>query len=51
MIILQFIILAILVCTLYTIMENYSIKNNKNVFQYGYWTGIIAMILMRIILG
>lgn len=51
MIILQFIILTILVCTVYVVIEGYSIKNNKNVFQYGYWTGVIAMILMRIILG
>lgn len=51
MMILQYIILTILVCTLYVLMKKYSKKNNKDIFFYGYLTGVIGTILTKIILG
>jgi hypothetical protein len=49
--ILQGIILTILIAIVLILMKKYAIKNNKDLFEYGYWTGVIAVILAKIILG
>jgi 4-hydroxybenzoate polyprenyltransferase len=49
MMILKIIISTILMGVVYILMEKRARKSNKDLFKYGYYTGLIIMIILNIV--